>query len=241
MDMDNVEFDREPPGNLSTLVIAFGGWIDAGQVATGAVPATWSASSPPRGWPRSSPRSSSCSRRNGPRCGSGPTRAVTRGGRAASSSRGQPRTGRTVCSCSAAPSLIERWRTYTRAFLDVVERCGVRRIVSMGALLAGAPHTRPVAVTARAPTPRGGHWWRPGHHRPPTLRGPDGDLHRGPGRGGGPGHGVSRLHGTSAALSTEHREPGRGRGPPHLPGPSARSPPGHVRLRRGHQGLPHPV
>jgi hypothetical protein len=35
--MDNVEFDREPPANLTTLVMAFGGWIDAGRAATGAL------------------------------------------------------------------------------------------------------------------------------------------------------------------------------------------------------------
>ena len=35
--MDNVEFDREPPANLTTMVIAFGGWIDAGRAATGAL------------------------------------------------------------------------------------------------------------------------------------------------------------------------------------------------------------
>jgi hypothetical protein len=37
MNMDNVEFDREPPTNLTTMVIAFGGWIDAGRAATGAL------------------------------------------------------------------------------------------------------------------------------------------------------------------------------------------------------------
>src|SRR5678816_983753 len=35
--MDHVEFDREPPTNLTTLVVAFGGWIDAGRAATGAL------------------------------------------------------------------------------------------------------------------------------------------------------------------------------------------------------------
>src|SRR5438046_9433320 len=35
--MDNVEFDREPPTNLTTMVMAFGGWIDAGRGATGAL------------------------------------------------------------------------------------------------------------------------------------------------------------------------------------------------------------
>jgi hypothetical protein len=38
MIMDNVEFDREPSANLTTLVMAFGGWIDAGRAATGALP-----------------------------------------------------------------------------------------------------------------------------------------------------------------------------------------------------------
>src|SRR5262245_51583674 len=35
--MDVVEFDREPPASLTTLVMAFGGWIDAGHAATGAL------------------------------------------------------------------------------------------------------------------------------------------------------------------------------------------------------------
>ena len=33
--MDHVDFDREPPANLTTMVMAFGGWIDAGRAATG--------------------------------------------------------------------------------------------------------------------------------------------------------------------------------------------------------------
>src|SRR6266852_9174975 len=37
MIMDNVEFDREPPATLTTMVMAFGGWIDAGRAATGAL------------------------------------------------------------------------------------------------------------------------------------------------------------------------------------------------------------
>src|SRR5215204_7265488 len=37
VDMNTVEYDREPPRNLPTLVMAFGGWIDAGRAATGAL------------------------------------------------------------------------------------------------------------------------------------------------------------------------------------------------------------
>src|SRR2546426_1914582 len=35
--MDAVEFHREPPSNVPTLVTAFSGWIDAGEAATGAM------------------------------------------------------------------------------------------------------------------------------------------------------------------------------------------------------------
>ena len=35
--MDEVEFHREPPTNLPTMVVAFGGWVDAGEAATGAL------------------------------------------------------------------------------------------------------------------------------------------------------------------------------------------------------------
>jgi len=73
------------------------------------------------------------------------------------------------------PEPHQKWHTYTEAFLDVAERCGVRRIISLGALLAGAPHTRPVRVTARCTDPT----WRSlleawGIYRPPTYEGPTG-------------------------------------------------------------------
>ena len=51
------------------------------------------------------------------------------------------------------PEPHQRWQTYTKAFLDVAQRCGVKRIISLGALLAGAPHTRPVRVTGRSTDP----------------------------------------------------------------------------------------
>src|SRR3989454_10042486 len=37
MIMDSVEFHCEPPSNVSTMVVAFGGWIDAGEAVTGAM------------------------------------------------------------------------------------------------------------------------------------------------------------------------------------------------------------
>jgi proteasome assembly chaperone (PAC2) family protein len=46
-----------------------------------------------------------------------------------------------------------RWRAYATALLDVAERCGVTRIVSLGALVAAVPHTRPPRVTGNSTDP----------------------------------------------------------------------------------------
>ena len=35
--MDEVAWHREPPSTIPTMVTAFGGWIDAGEAATGAM------------------------------------------------------------------------------------------------------------------------------------------------------------------------------------------------------------
>jgi len=46
-----------------------------------------------------------------------------------------------------------RWRAYATALLDVAARCGVTRIVSLGALVAAVPHTRPPCVTGSSTDP----------------------------------------------------------------------------------------
>ena len=48
-----------------------------------------------------------------------------------------------------------RWRTYATLLLDIAARCGVQRIVSLGAVLAAVPHTRPLRVTGSSPDPAG--------------------------------------------------------------------------------------
>ena len=35
--MDDIEFHSEPPSNMPTMVVAFGGWVDAGEAATSAL------------------------------------------------------------------------------------------------------------------------------------------------------------------------------------------------------------
>ena len=68
-----------------------------------------------------------------------------------------------------------RWRAYATALLDVAERCGVTRIVSLGALLAAVPHTRPPRVTGSSTDPT----WQArleawGMYRRPRYEGPTG-------------------------------------------------------------------
>jgi len=47
----------------------------------------------------------------------------------------------------------QRWRTYATLLLDVAARCGVQQIVSLGAVLAAVPHTRPPHVTGSSTDP----------------------------------------------------------------------------------------
>jgi proteasome assembly chaperone (PAC2) family protein len=43
-----------------------------------------------------------------------------------------------------------RWRTFCQAVVDVAEALGVQLLVTMGALLADVPHTRPISITGMA-------------------------------------------------------------------------------------------
>ena len=173
--MDHVEFDREPPANLTTMVMAFGGWIDAGQAATGALRHLVRDLSAAR-LARIDPEQFFVFTQERPEVRMrGRWEPRHPRGRGASSSRAIPGEGRDGLLLFCGPEPHQRWRTYTKAFLDVAERCGVKRIVSLGALLAGAPHTRPVRVTARCTDPA----WRSvleawGIYRRPTYEGPTG-------------------------------------------------------------------
>jgi len=174
MIMDTVEFDRDPPRNLSTMVIAFGGWIDAGRAATGALrhlvrdlsAARLARIEPEEFFMLTQERPEVRLRADGERDIQWPRSEFF---------AWHPREGVDGLLLFCGPEPHHKWRTYTTAFLDVAERCGVRRIVSLGALLAGAPHTRPVRVTARCTDPAARSLleaW--GIYRVPTYEGPTG-------------------------------------------------------------------
>ncbi|HEY3436776.1 MAG TPA: PAC2 family protein [Actinotalea sp.] len=47
-----------------------------------------------------------------------------------------------------------RWRRYCTELLDIAEKLGVTSVITLGALLADVPHTRPIPVTATSDDPR---------------------------------------------------------------------------------------
>ena len=150
--MNDIEFHGEPPSNIPTMVVAFGGWVDAGDAATGALrslvrqlAATPLATIDPEAFVdfttiRPVVRLSTAGERT-IRC---PRIAFW---------TWQPPDGSAglLLFRGVEPQL--RWRTYATLLLDVAARCGVQQIVSLGAVLAAVPHTRPTQVTGSSTDP----------------------------------------------------------------------------------------
>ena len=150
--MDAVEFHREPPVNMPTMVVAFGGWIDAGEAATGAMrhlirqlAASQLASIDPEDFfDFTQVRPVVRLTAEGQRTIRWPRSAFW---------TWRPSEGRAGLLLFRGLEPQRRWRTYTTALLDVAARCGVQRIVSLGAVLATVPHTRPPRVTGNSIDP----------------------------------------------------------------------------------------
>ena len=192
--MDSVAFHREPPSHLPTMVVAFGGWIDAGEAVTGAMrhlvrhlPAIASRLNRLRGILRFY---------QGP-TGRAPDRRWTSVIRWPRSEffAWQPSESHAGLLLFRGMEPHRMWRTYTTLLLDVAEQCGVQRIVSLGALLAAAPYPA---------TTRHGQQHRPrmasavrgvGNISSTELRRPDRHCHRPLGRGDATRHAYLTLMG----------------------------------------------
>jgi len=152
MRMDAIEFHGEPSSYIPTMVVAFGGWVDAGEAATGAMrylvrqlAATPLASIDPEDF-----------------CDFTQLRPVVRLSTAGERTIRWPRIAFWTWQPPAGGAGLllfrgvepqQRWRTYATALLDVAARCGVQRIVSLGGVLAAVPHTRPPLVTGSSTDP----------------------------------------------------------------------------------------
>jgi predicted ATP-grasp superfamily ATP-dependent carboligase len=62
-------------------------------------------------------------------------------------------TGDTPYLLLHGPEPDTRWEAFARSVVEVVERFGVDRVVSMGSVPMAVPHTRPVAITHHANNP----------------------------------------------------------------------------------------
>ena len=150
--MDNIEFHGEPPSNIPTMVVAFGGWVDAGDAATGALrslvrqlAATPLATIDPEAFVDFT------TIRPVVRLNAAGERTI-RWPRIAFWTWQPPDGGAGLLLFRGVESQ-QRWRTYATLLLDVAARCGVQRIVSLGAVLEAVPHTRPPQVTGSSTDP----------------------------------------------------------------------------------------
>jgi len=150
--MDEVAWHREPPSNIPTMVTAFGGWIDAGEAATGAMrflvrqlAAEPLAEIDPEDFVDFTQ-----------------LRPVVRLSAAGERTIRWPRSAFWLWQPPAPRAGLllfrglepqRRWRTYATLLVDVAARCGVQRIVSLGAVLEAVPHTRPPQVTGSSTDP----------------------------------------------------------------------------------------
>src|SRR4029453_4151360 len=71
----------------------------------------------------------------------------------------------------SGPEPAMRWRTFCEKVIEIAEAIGVQMVVTMGALLADVPHTRPLSSPGMA-SPRGLVARR--SPPPPTYEGPTG-------------------------------------------------------------------
>jgi proteasome assembly chaperone (PAC2) family protein len=141
-----MEFEDWPDLTDPVLVAAFEGWNDAGDAATGAVEhleLTWQA----RSLAEIDPDDYYDFQVNRPTVSQvdGVSRRIS-----------WPTTRLSVCRPAGAdfdlvlirgiePNM--RWRTFCDELVDAMRELGVRTVVTLGALLADSPHTRPTPVT----------------------------------------------------------------------------------------------
>ena len=152
--MDEVAWHGEPPSNIPTMVTAFSGWIDAGEAATDAMRflVRQLAAEPLAAIDLEDFVDFTQARPV--------VRLTAAGERTIRWPRSafwlwQPPEPRAGLLLFRGLEPQRRWRTYATALLDVAARCGVQRLVSLGAMLADLPHTRPPRVTGSSTDP---HW-----------------------------------------------------------------------------------
>src|SRR5215216_3291007 len=147
--MQDVIWSGRPMLRKPVMVCAFNGWNDAGEAASAAVSfirgsfdAEQVASIDPEEF------YDFTAVRPTVRLTEGLTRDIDWPAASISAAEVPGADGDLVMLQATEPSL--RWRRYTENLIDTARELGVRMVITLGALLADVPHTRPVAITGIA-------------------------------------------------------------------------------------------
>jgi proteasome assembly chaperone (PAC2) family protein len=152
--VDPVAWEGDPPQLRSPiLVAAFAGWNDAAGAATAALEAVaMSVNAEPVA--QIDPEEFFDFQMSRPtiRLTEGQTREIDWPKNALYAARVPAADRDLVLVSGIEPNM--RWRGFARALLDAAERLQVGMVVTLGALLADVPHTRPVPITGLASDPK---------------------------------------------------------------------------------------
>jgi len=151
--MQPLIWDRRPDGlRAPALVCAFEGWNDAGDAASSAV-SFLSSALRARRFARVDSEEFFDFQANRPsiRFTRASVREITWPGVEMLEAKAPKAPRDLVLVQGVEPSM--RWRAFCTQVVDLAEALGVQLVVSLGALLADVPHTRPVALTGHASDP----------------------------------------------------------------------------------------
>jgi len=151
--MDHLRIEETPPLKDPVLIAAFAGWSDAAQTATSAarfLTGTWEANK----FAEIDPEEFFDFTDNRPtvHINEGDLREIEWPANEYYYYRRDGAEHDFIIFVGIEPSL--RWRGFTETMLDVIRRQNVSLVVTLGALLADVPHTRPVRVTGTTSNPR---------------------------------------------------------------------------------------
>lgn len=147
--MQDVIWRSRPELRRPVMVCAFRGWNDAGEAASAAVSFIRGSFDAPQVASIDPEEFYDFTEvRPTVRLVEGRTREIDWPGATVSAAPVPGAEGDLVMLEAAEPSL--RWRRYTDAVVSTAQELGVRMVVTLGALLADVPHSRPVAITGIA-------------------------------------------------------------------------------------------
>ena len=150
--MDHLRIEETPPLKDPVLITAFAGWSDAAQAATSAakfLTATWDAYR----FAEIDPEEFYDFTENRPtvKLDEGNLRQITWPANECYYFRREGAAHDFIVLVGIEPNL--RWKLYTDTILEIIRRQKISLVLTLGALLADVPHTRPVRVTGTTSNP----------------------------------------------------------------------------------------